>query len=226
MAPATRHHMNPLSQILTRQPDRLSLVAGLLIALIVTGYWLLTRTPMTCEGLGDCVKYTAMSEAFRSASFGEIDSPFNTRVLAPWLSSLLPVTITQGFLITNAIASLVFVVAWHGIARALGLRNVEFAALLAWFFVHPLGFALYHAMPGSVDPLAHAMLGLTTWAYLRRHASLPALLMLGLLTKESFSFICLIIIAAELARMRLAPTNDPTRKDSLQILGYMQSAHC
>lgn len=175
---------------------------------------------MPCEGLGDCVKYMAMSEAFRSGSFGAIDSPFNTRVLAPWLSSLLPVTVTQGFLITNAIASLVFVVAWHGISRALGLRNVEFAALLAWFFLHPLGFALYHAMPGSVDPLAHAMLGLTTWAYLRRHASLPALLLLGLLAKESFSFVCLIIIAAELVRMRLSPSHELTRSSPKVMLGY------
>lgn len=182
-------------------PGIRSLLLGLLISLCFTLLWLLTRTPLTCEGLGDCVKYNEMAQAFLSGSFHAIDAPFNTRIAAPWVASLLTRDMVQGFLALNAVAAMAFVAAWYGIARQLRLRNIEYLSLLLWFQLHPLGFGLYHAMPESVDPMAHAMLAAVTWMYFTRHRLLLPTLLLALLTKESFTFICLIMIVAELVHV-------------------------
>lgn len=187
-----------------KAPDFRSLFLGLVITSCLTFFWLLNRTAMPCEGLGDCVKYGQMAQAFASGSFHAIDGPFNTRIAAPWIVSLLArnaeqgFNVVQGFLLLNAVSAMTFVVAWYGIARQLGLRNIEYFSLVLWFHIHPLGFGLYHAMPESVDPMAHAMLAAVTWMYFARHRLLLPTLLLALLTKESFTFICLIMIAAEL----------------------------
>lgn len=193
--------LSPAS-LMTRTPHTRSLLLGLATSLCFTLWWLLTRTALTCEGLGDCVKYSQMAQAFASGSFHPIDAPFNTRIAAPWIVSRLSGDPVQGFLVLNGIAALIFVTAWYGIARQLGLRNIEFFALVLWFHVHPLGFGLYHAMPESVDPMAHAMLAAVTWMYFTRHRLLLPTLLLALLTKESFTFICLVMIAAELVHVR------------------------
>lgn len=205
------------SNILNRTPGRLSLLVGILVVACMSAYWAATRAPGPCGGMGDCVRYLQMVESFRSGRFTDIDSPFNDRILGPWLVSLLPTSGVDGFLIVNALAALVFVVAWHQLCLALNLRNAEFAALLALFILHPLGFGFYHLTPASVDPLAHAFLALTTLAYLSRHPLLPVVLMLGLLTKESFTFIGLIMIVAEIARMGL--TRSERMAPSLRIIG-------
>lgn len=209
--------MSPIPNILSRTPGRSSLVAGILFVACMNAYWLFTRTPEPCGGLGDCVRYLQMVESFRSGRFTAIDAPFNDRIMGPWLVSLLPTPAVDGFLIINVCAALAFVVAWHRLALILNLRNVEFAALLTWFMLHPLGFGLYHLTPASVDPLAHALLGLTTLAYLSRHPTLPWVLMLGLMTKESFTFIGLIMVLAEVIRMGLAESGRMAQ--SLRIIG-------
>lgn len=212
--------MSPISNILTRAPGRCSLIVGLLFVACMSAYWTYSRTPGPCGGLGDCVKYLQMVESFRSGHFIAIDAPFNGRVLGPWLVSLLPTPAVEGFLIVNACAALAFAVTWHRLALTLNLRNVEFAALLTWFMLHPLGFGLYYTTPASVDPLAHVLLGLTTLAYLRRHPTLPILLILGLLAKESFTFICLIIVTAEIVRMRFQSATTFAQPSSIRVMSY------
>lgn len=209
--------MPPISNILARTPEHRSLLAGIFFVACVSAYWVFTRIPGQCGGMGDCVHYLQMAESFRTGRFVPINTPFNDRILSPWLVSLLPTTAANGFWIVNTCSALAFVLAWHRLTLILKLRNVEFAALLTWFMLHPLGFGLYHVTPASADPLAHALLGLTTLAYLSRHPILPVVLMLGLLTKESFAFIGLIIVLAEGVRMVL--TRSGGLAQSLRIIG-------
>lgn len=209
--------MPPISNILARTPEHRSLLAGIFFVACVSAYWVFTRIAGQCGGMGDCVHYLQMAESFRTGQFVPINTPFNDRILSPWLVSLLPTTAVNGFWIVNTCSALAFVVAWHRLTLILKLRNVEFAALLIWFMLHPLGFGLYHVTPASADPLAHALLGLTTLAYLSRHPMLPVVLMLGLLTKESFTFVGLIMVLAEGVRTVL--TGSGRRTQSLRIIG-------
>lgn len=50
----------------------------------------------------------------------------------------------------------------------------------------------------SVDPMSHAMLAVVTWLYFTRHYLLLPALFLALVTKESFTFVGIIMIAAEI----------------------------
>lgn len=97
-----------LTNLMERPPNISSLLLGLIITTCFTAQWLLTRNAVPCEGLGDCVKYGQMAQSFLSGSFHAIDAPFNTRIAAPWIASLLTKNIEHGFLALNAISALIF----------------------------------------------------------------------------------------------------------------------
>ena len=151
--------------------------------------------PAVCGGLGDCVKYTAMTNAFASGDYLKIDYPFNLRILAPLIASSLPYDVENSFLIINTVSAIFFIFFLFKISQALSLGNLSYIFIAAWFFVHPSGFSFYHSVPISVDPLAYALMSMVIFYYVQiKPIYLAIALFFGLLAKESFSFIAIIIL--------------------------------
>lgn len=170
-----------------------------------------TYAPPPCGGMGDCVKYLRMTELFAEGrSFpSPIEYPFNLRVGMPWLVSLFGGDFVQSYARVSAACSLAFVVVLHAFARALGLKAFEFAFLALWFLAHPLGLAFPFAVAASVDPLAQAMLGLAALLFVqRRRVAFWLALGAALLVKETFVFVALVAILAELASAVFAKGKD------------------
>lgn len=191
--------LNPITQILEKRPGAISLGATLFFALLLVVYRSLTIKLSICSGAGDCVKYSEMARSFTNGEYGPIDFPFNLRIMAPWLASIFSQDVAKGFIWLNGASALLFITFCFEISRLLALRNVEFWILVLWFFLHPLGFGFYSAIPQSVDPLSYALIGLITLLFIsEKRLLLWVAVSLALLAKESFSFIALIIVAAEL----------------------------
>ena len=189
-----------LGESFEKQPERFAFAAALLISLVVVVHGAVNVRPAVCQGLGDCVKYTQMARAFAQGTLGAaIDAPFNLRILAPWLASKISPEVTSGFLWLNGISALVLVISWCGMARSLGFRNAELAVFIAWFFLHPLGFRFYFAIPESVDPLFYGFIGTASFFFLaEQRAAFWITILCALFVKESFVFVALIATAAEL----------------------------
>jgi len=193
-----------LTVFFEEKPGPLSLLVVLALTFIAVLYWVIATTPSACYGSGDCVKYSEMAKQFISRDFKSIDYPFNLRVMAPWLASFSAQNVTDGFIWINAISAIFFVFMCFGIARKLEFRNAEFFILILWFFLHPLGFRFYTAIPASVDPLSYALLGLVTLLFLSEmRIALWVAISFALLAKESFIFIAAIIFVAELLYIAL-----------------------
>ena len=191
--------LRPITEILEKKPGATSLFATLFFALLLVAYRSLTINLSICAGAGDCVKYTEMALSFINREYGPIDFPFNLRIMAPWLASIFSQDVAKGFVLLNGASALLFIAFCFEISRLLALRNVEFWILVSWFLLHPLGFGFYSATPQSVDPLTYAFIGLVTVLFIsEKRFLLWAAVSLALLAKESFSFIALIIAAAEL----------------------------
>jgi hypothetical protein len=152
-------------------------------------YFRLTVPPAPCEGPADCVKYTAMFQAFRSGTFTPIEFPFNTRVLAPLLAALLPgADATVAFQRLNWICFNLFPVLMYLAMSRLGAdRPVTFLSL-TWMFVHASGVSFYFSVPVNPDPLGYVISALT----------LLVLATLGVLQKEGYLGVLAILAACEL----------------------------
>jgi hypothetical protein len=171
---------------------------------------------------GDSVSYLAMVNAFISDVYGPVAAPFNLRILAPWLASIIAENGTTGFIVLNALAELLFIIFWFAISRELKLRNAEFWLLTLWFLYHPLGFPFYTVYPDLVDPLCYALMGLVTLLFITQQRTLMWLVVaLALLAKESFIFISLVIAAAELV---YAMTNTSTSHNKQAIASACTAA--
>lgn len=162
-------------------------------------YWGFSTTqPLPCGGPGDCVKYTAMSEAFQNNTFPSIEYPFNIRILSPWLASQLSDSAANGFSSLTFISFLAFVVAWYFVAKELRFETHAFIFLTVWFLVHPLGIHFYYSVRELVDPLAYALIATTVYFYIKRKNTLFfATILVALFEKESFLFILGIAVATE-----------------------------
>ncbi|KFE36413.1 hypothetical protein DW2_03854 [Thioclava atlantica] len=169
----------------------------LFAAIAVIGY--VSANPHACYGAGDCVHYTAMTEAFRAWTPTTIPFPFNTRVLAPFLASLFPYEITDSFLILNLICVILFLVFLALIIWELELGSVDYLLIGLWFLLHPSGFPTYYANPKLVDPLAYAIFALVILCYIKNwRFFLVISLIAGLLTKQTFLVLALLITLADL----------------------------
>lgn len=191
--------VDSVSQCLKSKPGTTSLGVALLFALLLIIYRALTINLSLCSGASDCVKYTEMARSFASGQYGSVEFPFNLRIMAPWLASVFSQDVAKGFVWINGASALLFIVFCFKISRLLELRNAEFLVLVLWFFLHPLGFGFYYPVPQSVDPLSYAFMGLITFLFVaERRLLLWGAVLVALSAKESFSFIALIITAAEL----------------------------
>lgn len=188
----------PTAQYLEEKPGATSLGVAVFFALLFIIYRFLTSN-LWCSALGDCVQYSKMARSFASGEYRSIDFPFNLRIMAPWLASIFAQDVAKGFVWLNSASAVFFVLFCFEISRLLALRNIEFWIVVLWFFLHPLGFGFYSSVPQSVDPLSYAFTGLITLLFIsEKRLLLWIAVSLALLTKESFSFIALVIAAAEL----------------------------
>lgn len=209
---------HPLEQ---RPAARLRVVLDLLLILFAANvllvYFRVTVPPAPCEGAADCVKYTAMFNAFRERSFTPIEFPFNNRVLAPLLASLLPGRdATAAFQLLDWICFNLFAALMYLALNRLGAgRPLTFLALV-WTFVHAGGVSFYFSVPVNPDPLGYVISALTLLVIAtRRHAALLALAPLGMLQKEGYLAALVILGACELLwlladlRLRRRPAVSP-----------------
>jgi hypothetical protein len=188
-----------LSKWLLKKPGMVSIFFALIVSFSFLYYWSLIIIPSPCSGLGDCVKYTEMANGFIIGQYNLIDFPFNLRVLTPWFVSLFSNDALIGFKIVNNLSILLFVIFYFNISRLLALRNIEFFIPLLWFFLHPLGFSLYSVVPQSVDPFTFMLMALITLLFIsEKRFLLWVTVFFGLLAKESFLFLALVIIFSEL----------------------------
>ncbi len=193
---------NLLVYYLNRNLSLSSLVVILIFSLAILIYQAIHHAFMPCGELGDCVKYLKMAHSFATTNFQSIESPFNLRILSPWLASHNPRNFNIGFMLVNCISELIFVLCWFGIACKLNFNNFKLFILIAWFFLHPIGFSIYSFMPAMVDPIAYGLLSLVTLLFLyKRRFLLMLALFLGLLAKESFLFVLMLVVFSELIYM-------------------------
>lgn len=195
-------HITKLSQLLNFllfKPLRIPVLFFALIVCALAMYWGFSTThPLPCGGPGDCVKYTAMSEAFQSNTAPSIEYPFNIRILSPWLASHLSDSAANGFSSLTFVSFLAFVVAWYFVAKELKFETHAFIFLTVWFLVHPLGIHYYYSVRELVDPLAYALIATTVYFYIKRKNTLFFVTtLIALFEKESFFFILGIAVAAE-----------------------------
>ncbi|MCW8886008.1 MAG: hypothetical protein OQK12_12275 [Motiliproteus sp.] len=163
-----------------------------------------------------------MAESFSTNNFTSIEYPFNSRILTPWLASFLSEDIIKGFSWINAFSTILFIYFCFHITRKLQLNNLVFLGLSSWFFIHPLGFQFYLASPASVDPFTYALLALTTLLFLSKLRVLMwATIFISLLAKESFIFISLLVIAAELAYICVIRDRRSLSSITSVFLGFM-----
>jgi hypothetical protein len=159
-----------------------------------------SSSPGTCGEASDCYKYSMMAKAFRSGAGMAIEYPFGHRVLSPLIASAISANVSNGFAWLNLLSEILFVVICLPIAKTLKISLWGYSAICLWFVLHPIGFPLYWAVPVSPDPLYYALVAATCLSYLRKSFRLlPVLLLMGMLTKETFVFIALIIVIAILA---------------------------
>lgn len=163
-------------------------------------FWVITNPPECLSGNGDCVVYTGMTKSFQTQSFGDlVDAPFNKRILAPYIGSLMPWSITANFQILNALCFVIFLILWNGIARHLKFDSADIIFGAAWFIFHPLGMGLYAVIPVHVDPLWYLFSTAAFYAWLKKqYCVLAAIFILGGLAKESFGIILLTMALADL----------------------------
>lgn len=178
----------------------------LFFALAVMAYMFAGRidafSTVPCGGMGDCVKYLRMSELFADGhSFpAPIEYPFNLRLGTPWLVSLFGVDHVRSYMWIGVASSVAFMVCFYMVARALGFVAVEFMLVALWFLLHPLGLASFFSVAATVDPLAQAFMGLAALLFLtKKRVAFWLALGIALLVKESFVFVALVAILAELA---------------------------
>lgn len=178
---------------------------SILYLLMVEIYILLAHTlkifstpRASCEG-GDCLSYSQMTLGYSSGKFTSIESPFNGRLLAPFIASVLTPDTVLSFQILNTISFGALTAALFLITKALSLGNLGFLALASWFALHPLGMALYLAVPVSVDPLAYALMSWLLYFFLlKKNWGYAVVLLIGILTKESFLFLAFVGLLAQL----------------------------
>ncbi len=153
----------------------------------------LNITPSKCEGLGDCVKYSQMAENFGNNNQVKIETPFNLRILAPYLSSLISKDTQIAFKILNSVSILVFCFFSFFTLKKLEINNYYSAIFFSWFFLHPLGFQYYFVVPVMVDMLYYAALSIIIYLAVTKE---KFLIWLAFLTfafiKETIIFIALI----------------------------------
>lgn len=200
-----------ISCYLEEKPSLVMLVIAASFASLLSLYWYLSILPVACR---DCSQYSKMASLFSMGQSGAIEYPFNLRIGAPWLASLISRNSIIGFVWLNFISILFFILFWFQLSKRLQLRNVEFLVLVLWFFLHPLGFKFYAELPVLVDPLYYAFLGLITLLFIsERRLKLWLVMVLALLVKESFVFISLVIMSAEIVYALL--TRDKRAKVAL-----------
>ena len=123
--------------------------------------------------------------------------PFHSRILVPFLASLLPVdTITNNFHIINYIFVLASIIAIYGLWRLLGISNGYMMTGFFWLMVHWSGLIRYNIFdPITVDVPIYFFQALLLIIIIKR--KLWWLLILGpiaTLQKESFIGILFIVL--------------------------------
>lgn len=184
------------------RPNVWHLLFALGLAVCVFMWRFQTYAPPPCGGMGDCVKYLRMSELFADGrSFpAPIEYPFNLRVGMPWLVSLFGGDFVRTYLWASIASSFAFVAFLYAFCRALGFLAFEFVFMALWFLLHPLGLAFLFSQAAYVDPLAQAMLGLVALLFVeRKRGAFWCALGAALLVKETFVFVALAAMLAELA---------------------------
>lgn len=186
-----------------RRASGLDILLILLAANALILHYHLVIIPAPCEGPGDCVKYSQMWQAFREHTFLPVDFPFNQRVLSPFLASLVPVqSAAAAFQVLNAISYNIFTLVFYLALRRLGVSTGLIVTALAWMFLHPAGFPLYFSVPVSVDPLGY-LFAVVAVAFIAYESVWlwPLVGVAGVLQKESFLSILLILGFCEVARV-------------------------
>lgn len=187
-----------------------------LFGLIYYSAWI-NFAPSTCDGLGDCVKYTSIYYSLINSTYPTtIEYPFNLRVLVPFIASKFSSDINYSFFMVNLFSALTFVIFTYKSMQLLALKNIHFLILILWFLMHPLGFHLYFVIPISVDPFVYAIMSVSLYLYLRKsYTYLFITLFVGLLAKESFLFILIILTLTTLYSF----LSNPSEKKLLILLG-------
>ncbi|MEI6729837.1 MAG: hypothetical protein WCL30_01130, partial [Pseudomonadota bacterium] len=187
-------------------------IIAILVTLIITAiiiYQSLNISQIKCQDPGDCVKYSTMTQMFGDSKYGNVEYPFNLRILAPFIASLISDNPTTGFLTLNAISAIIFAIFVFLCVRILELDNTAYLAIIIWFFIHPLGFKFYYLQPVLVDPLIYLLMAITTFSFLSKNYILMYLsIALGLIAKESFIIVSSAIIIAETAEVMMHGKNN------------------
>lgn len=148
---------------------------------------------------GDTQRYVGMVE-------GEtVVAPFAYRVLVPAIVRVLPVSVESGFLITTIAFSYLTLLFFHRLLRRLGVA--ERAALLttaALAFSYPVAYNLGHW--GLIDPATNFFIVLALYAlFSDRLWLMAAILLIGVMAKESLLLLLPLLVGAIWWRPTLSP---------------------
>ncbi len=139
----------------------------------------------------------------KSADNYTVPFPSHSRILVPYLASLLPFdTITNNFLLLNYIFALASIIAIYGLWRSLGISNGYMMTGFFWLLVHWSGLIRYNIFdPITVDvPIYFFQALLLIIIYKRKFGWLLILGPLATLQKESFIGLLLIVLLISLFR--------------------------
>lgn len=190
--------------ILDKKVNYFSFLVFLLLGSFLFINHILYFSPSQCYGLGDCVKYSSMFDSYQENIFPAIiDYPFNLRILVPYIakcfSNTFLLNINNSFFAINILSGYFVIIFVYLSMASLNLKNFHFMIFFLWFFLHPIGFSLYYAVPISIDPFIYALISIVIYCYVAcRYISLIVICFIGLLAKESFLFIILMLMFTEL----------------------------
>lgn len=174
---------------------RLPLVLGLALAAWFLMAWLQPVIDYAANPLFDGNQYARLYTSFEGGEAQAPDFPFHSRVLVPWLASMIPADMLLSFGLLNLCFVLLGIVVLDRLWQAMELPAVLIYIAHGWWLLHWSGALKINLFdPITVDLPIYALQGLLL-LFLLRKQGWHLLWLAPLATTQKESFIALLLIA-------------------------------